>query len=77
MNPRLILCSEWRQLLSEVRRQLKPHKLTVTATVIRGSDLLKVDVGPLVTPAAKAKAKTARYDKKADDRQWMHDTLHR
>lgn len=47
----LVLCSDWRNIAKELRKQLKPHGLTVKfKTRLSWSDLIEVKVSELPTP---------------------------
>ena len=44
MKSKLILCTDWQRLLAELRRQLKPHGLSIKSKTRRLDDQITVEV---------------------------------
>jgi len=43
-KPQLVLCDDWCGVARVLRKQLKPHGLTVTARTRRGDDMIEWEV---------------------------------
>ena len=54
-EPKFILCTEWNEIAKELRRQLKPHGLTVKFKTYRGHDQITAHVSKIETNSLKGK----------------------